>query len=29
MEKVRLGVLGAGNITVMNVKGYLEDPLPL
>jgi predicted dehydrogenase len=26
MERVRLGVLGAGNIAVMNVKGYLEDP---
>ena len=26
MEKLRLGVLGAGNIAVMNVKGYLEDP---
>ena len=26
MEKVRLGVLGAGNIAAMNVRGYLEDP---
>jgi len=26
MERVRLGVLGAGNIAVMNVRGYLEDP---
>ena len=26
MDKVRLGVLGAGNIAVMNVRGYLEDP---
>ena len=26
MEKVRLGVLGAGNIAAMNVKGYLLDP---
>ena len=26
MDKVRLGVLGAGNIAVMNVQGYLEDP---
>ena len=26
MDKVRLGVLGAGNIAAMNVKGYLEDP---
>jgi predicted dehydrogenase len=25
MDKVRLGVLGAGNIAVMNVRGYLED----
>ena len=26
MDKVRLGVLGAGNIAAMNVKGYLLDP---
>jgi predicted dehydrogenase len=26
MERVRLGVLGAGNIAAMNVQGYLEDP---
>ena len=26
MDKVRLGVLGAGNIAVMNVRGYVEDP---
>ena len=26
MEKVRFGVLGAGNIAAMNVRGYLEDP---
>ena len=26
MEKVRLGVLGAGNIAALNVKGYLLDP---
>ena len=26
MDKVRLGVLGAGNIAAMNVRGYLEDP---
>ena len=26
MERVRLGVLGAGNIAALNVKGYLEDP---
>jgi predicted dehydrogenase len=26
MDKVRLGVLGAGNIAAMNVQGYLEDP---
>jgi len=26
VEKIRLGVLGAGNIAAMNVKGYLEDP---
>ena len=26
MERVRLGVVGAGNIAVMNVRGYLEDP---
>jgi predicted dehydrogenase len=26
MERVRLGVVGAGNIAAMNVKGYLEDP---
>ncbi len=26
MERVRLGVLGAGNIAAMNVRGYLEDP---
>src|ERR1700728_3821685 len=26
MDRVRLGVLGAGNIAVMNVRGYLEDP---
>ncbi len=26
MERVRLGVIGAGNIAAMNVKGYLEDP---
>jgi predicted dehydrogenase len=26
VEKVRLGVLGAGNIAAMNVKGYLLDP---
>ena len=25
MERVRLGVVGAGNIAVMNVRGYLED----
>jgi len=25
MERVRLGVLGAGNIAAMNVRGYLED----
>lgn len=27
MERVRLGVVGAGNIADMNVAGYLEDPL--
>ena len=26
MEKVRLGVVGAGNIAALNVKGYLLDP---
>jgi predicted dehydrogenase len=26
MDTVRLGVLGAGNIAAMNVRGYLEDP---
>ena len=26
MDRVRLGVVGAGNIAVMNVKGYLDDP---
>jgi len=26
MERVRLGVLGAGNIAAMNMRGYLEDP---
>ena len=26
MDRVRLGVLGAGNIAAMNVKGYLADP---
>jgi predicted dehydrogenase len=26
MERVRLAVLGAGNIAAMNVRGYLEDP---
>jgi predicted dehydrogenase len=26
VEKVRLGVLGAGNIAALNVKGYLLDP---
>ncbi len=26
MNKVRLGVVGAGNIAVMNVRGYLDDP---
>jgi predicted dehydrogenase len=26
MKRVRLGVLGAGNIAAMNVRGYLEDP---
>ena len=26
MDKVRLGVLGAGNIAAMNVQGYLFDP---
>ena len=26
MDKVRLGVVGAGNIAVMNVRGYVEDP---
>ena len=26
MDKVRLGVLGAGNIAAMNVRGYVEDP---
>jgi predicted dehydrogenase len=26
MDKVRLGVLGAGNIAATNVRGYLEDP---
>ncbi|HVB91588.1 MAG TPA: Gfo/Idh/MocA family oxidoreductase [Acidimicrobiales bacterium] len=26
MDQVRLGVLGAGNIAAMNVKGYLLDP---
>ena len=26
MDKVRLGVVGAGNIAAMNVRGYLEDP---
>lgn len=26
MEKVRLGVIGAGNIAAMNVRGYLLDP---
>lgn len=25
-DKIRLGVLGAGNIAVMNVQGYLGDP---
>ncbi|HUC04051.1 MAG TPA: Gfo/Idh/MocA family oxidoreductase [Acidimicrobiales bacterium] len=25
-ERVRLGVLGAGNIAATNVRGYLEDP---
>ena len=26
MDRVRLGVVGAGNIAAMNVRGYLEDP---
>ena len=26
MERVRLGVVGAGNIAAMNVAGYLQDP---
>src|SRR5580698_9130464 len=26
MERVRLGVVGAGNIAAMNVRGYVEDP---
>jgi predicted dehydrogenase len=26
MERVRLGVVGAGNIAAMNVRGYLKDP---
>jgi predicted dehydrogenase len=26
MDTVRIGVLGAGNIAAMNVKGYLADP---
>jgi predicted dehydrogenase len=26
VEKVRLGVIGAGNIAAMNVRGYLLDP---
>jgi predicted dehydrogenase len=26
MDKVTIGVLGAGNIAAMNVRGYLEDP---
>ncbi len=26
MDRVRLGVLGAGNIAATNVKGYLQDP---
>src|ERR1700727_2155532 len=26
MDMVRLGVVGAGNIAVMNVQGYLADP---
>jgi predicted dehydrogenase len=26
MDRVRLAVLGAGNIAAMNVRGYLEDP---
>jgi predicted dehydrogenase len=26
MERVRLGVVGAGNIAALNVKGYVEDP---
>ena len=26
MDKIRLGVLGAGNIAALNVKGYLLDP---
>src|ERR1700728_3781551 len=26
MDRVRLGVLGAGNIAATNVRGYLEDP---
>ena len=26
MERVRLGILGTGNIAAMNVRGYLEDP---
>ena len=26
MDRVRMGVLGAGNIAAMNVRGYLEDP---
>ena len=26
MDKVRLGVVGAGNIAVMNVRGYVDDP---
>ena len=26
MDRVRLGVIGAGNIAALNVRGYLEDP---
>jgi predicted dehydrogenase len=26
MDKIRVGILGAGNIAATNVKGYLEDP---
>jgi predicted dehydrogenase len=26
MDRIRLGVVGAGNIAAMNVRGYLEDP---